>query len=740
MLPSSLQEVVSTPVMSSSADQRVAEGDDGEDDSTGDLVSDRWTWLLCLFTIVYTGLTLEPTIGEWIALWLLYITVWLFLCRREVVSEQDMNGSADQREDDDDEEEDEIAFKELCHQMHVILWDRHREKILEVEPDFPNPHNLDSESEVVTGLPNDEPTIEDLFYRRPEGLRYGLKTKSLKRDWFDHRLDPNACPPLKPTDISDVITESDTKETPVGHQSSADESSATIDCMSGTAEDIVDVRVDQRIPRPLFTPEVYEFWESLLYLGITLLIGMRKGLEITKCIVCALLLIVFQFFLSRPEVMSIKPLDPQKGCEDIDRPEVHKPLRYQSKGTKREVKVIVIDPPLRDPFSQLSEEVPELPLVRSRRLAATEKHDVLRESIEAFRTEAMDEGVRQIAREGFQTLANKHDKPSPQVQKDMCLKLTSSLLFRSESIKVCKFLGKGGEGFVFGGKSLDKRKLAIKLSIKKDQSLYKEYQLLQLLSHESVVHCFRMGHEFRSVVVMEFAKWDLQDFIKSQWLASKSNLLIPLGLVQCFSLDIARGLQFIHSKGFVHNDIKPMNILIVEDFSVGLSGGQCILRAKISDFGFAQKIVGNDGSIDRYNRGYGTSAYASPECLLGKYRKDGRLSDIWAFGVIVYRMITYHSPFPKFTSEDKKDKIKVFQRVDLMLSHDLHSDLMNVGDISGEELIEVQDIVKRLLNPRDSKREPMDVLVRHKWFDNKQRSDAYNKARSVKTRKQNFLF
>ena len=213
---------------------------------------------------------------------------------------------------------------------------------------------------------------------------------------------------------------------------------------------------------------------------------------------------------------------------------------------------------------------------------------------------------------------------------------------------------------------------------------------------------------------------------------------MPMQLVQSFSLDIARGLEFIHSKGYVHNDIKMENVLIVNNPN-GRTEGQCKYMAKICDLGFAQEVVNNDGSIRSYNRGYATTTYAAPECLV-KSRKDARLSDIWAFGVIVYRMITYHSPFPSFSSEDKKDKIKVKERVDLMLSHDIYSGLKNVGHITAEELSELEDILKRLLEPEVSKREPMYVLVGDKWFEDRQRKDAYDKSRGLKSREPLFMF
>jgi serine/threonine protein kinase len=85
-------------------------------------------------------------------------------------------------------------------------------------------------------------------------------------------------------------------------------------------------------------------------------------------------------------------------------------------------------------------------------------------------------------------------------------------------------------------------------------------------------------------------------------------------------------LEYIHSKRVVHRDIKPENVFIDVD-------GHIVL----GDFGLARKLGAGQDTISS-NEMFGTPAYTPPEVFGG--RPYGREVDIWAFGVMLYELIT----------------------------------------------------------------------------------------------------
>ena len=156
-----------------------------------------------------------------------------------------------------------------------------------------------------------------------------------------------------------------------------------------------------------------------------------------------------------------------------------------------------------------------------------------------------------------------------------------------------------------------------------DSAVYNEAKILYKCSHPFIIRCIEV-FEVTSImyVVTEFCKTgDLQMYQKQMCRGQ------PLDeeRIKVLAKKIAQGVNYLHESGIVHRDLKLENILIDEKLGISIP--------IITDFGFA-KIVGNE---KRCRTICGSNGSMAPEIL----RKEpyGLAVDIWAFGVLIYRLI-----------------------------------------------------------------------------------------------------
>jgi serine/threonine protein kinase/Tol biopolymer transport system component len=121
---------------------------------------------------------------------------------------------------------------------------------------------------------------------------------------------------------------------------------------------------------------------------------------------------------------------------------------------------------------------------------------------------------------------------------------------------------------------------------------------------------------------------------------------IPVDEALGIATQIAEALEAAHEKGIIHRDLKPANIALTKDGSV-----------KVLDFGLAKVVEATSGSLDAMNSPtitspammtgvgviLGTAAYMAPEQAKG--RPADKRSDIWAFGCVLYEMLSGERPF-----------------------------------------------------------------------------------------------
>lgn len=153
-----------------------------------------------------------------------------------------------------------------------------------------------------------------------------------------------------------------------------------------------------------------------------------------------------------------------------------------------------------------------------------------------------------------------------------------------------------------------------------------EAQAAGRLHHSGIVGVFDVGESPENrdpYIVLEYVSGESLNRI-----LSREKKFPPLRAMK-LAEEIADALDYAHAQGVIHRDIKPANILVTE------TG-----HAKIADFGIAKL---NLAHFTIPGRVLGTPAYMAPEQLSGE-GVDGR-SDLFSLGVILYAMVTGHSPF-----------------------------------------------------------------------------------------------
>ena len=158
------------------------------------------------------------------------------------------------------------------------------------------------------------------------------------------------------------------------------------------------------------------------------------------------------------------------------------------------------------------------------------------------------------------------------------------------------------------------------------QRFCREINTLASLSHPNIVTIYYANAQ-QSYFIMEYlAGGSLQQVMKRE----DFSLLRALQMMK----QVADGLHFAHSKGLIHRDLKPQNIL----FTAGMI-------PKITDFGLAKAISseGQEG-MTAPQISLGTPNYISPEQWEDSKNVDHR-SDIWSCGVILYLLLTKRLPF-----------------------------------------------------------------------------------------------
>ncbi|XP_071444289.1 serine/threonine-protein kinase stk11 isoform X1 [Hetaerina americana] len=273
--------------------------------------------------------------------------------------------------------------------------------------------------------------------------------------------------------------------------------------------------------------------------------------------------------------------------------------------------------------------------------------------------------------------------------------------------KRCKIIGKYVMGELLGEGSYGKVKelldsetlcrRAVKILKKRklrripngEQNVQREIQLLKRLRHRNViglVDVFNNEEKQKMYMVLEYCVGVLQEMLEST-----PHKKLPIWQAHGYFCQLVDGLEYLHSQGVVHKDIKPGNLLLSLDGTL-----------KISDLGVAE-MLDMFAEEDTCHTGQGSPAFQAPEIANGLESFSGFKVDIWSSGVTLYNITTGKYPF-------EGDNIyRLYEKIgkgDFTIPEDLDDELL-------------RSLLKGMLKKDPKERYCLHQIRHHLWFTRK---------------------
>ncbi|XP_036068336.1 receptor-interacting serine/threonine-protein kinase 3 isoform X2 [Oryzias melastigma] len=212
--------------------------------------------------------------------------------------------------------------------------------------------------------------------------------------------------------------------------------------------------------------------------------------------------------------------------------------------------------------------------------------------------------------------------------------------FGNDSLSDWTQIGKGGFGNVYKAKHEKMgHYVAIKLlnDVGVEKSLFQEAKFQKVFSCKFVLRVYGI-YEGTPPDEKIKQKGMVMEFMKRGSVKTLCENLCgppPFALACCLIHEVALGMRFLHSEGFLHRDLKPENVMLSDD-----------LHAQLADFGLCAVSVTYCASNQEETQNAGTVKYMPPEALDNPNYKPARSFDVYSFAIFLWAILSGEEPYP----------------------------------------------------------------------------------------------
>ncbi|KAI5984307.1 kinase-like domain-containing protein [Pisolithus albus] len=211
-------------------------------------------------------------------------------------------------------------------------------------------------------------------------------------------------------------------------------------------------------------------------------------------------------------------------------------------------------------------------------------------------------------------------------------------------------------------------------------SIEREIVIMKLIDHPNILRLYDVWETHSDLyLILEYVEGgELFDYLCNKGPLSTAEALV-------YFQQIIFAVDYCHRFNIAHRDLKPENLLMDRDKNI-----------KIADFGMAAWQASSNNGLLRTS--CGSPHYAAPEVIMGK-EYDGRASDIWSCGVILFALLTGHLPFDDEDLTALLEKVKS-GKYDMPLGIDTMA----------------KDLISKMLLKDPEKRISMAEILQHPFF------------------------